>query len=86
MDPSKASRSSTPSGERTRERCEEITGSRLLVIRQYANGHTYGLGGRTHVDDHRPGSYTLLYYPMTEWLEEWEGETVFYDSQGRRLR
>ena len=34
-----------------RARCEELTGTSLCVIRQYANGHTYGPGGRTHVDD-----------------------------------
>jgi SM-20-related protein len=30
--------------------CEELARARLTVIRQYANGHTYGLGGRTHAD------------------------------------
>ena len=65
-----------------RERCEQLAGLSLKVIRQYANGHTYGLGGGVHVDDVRPGSYTLLYYPMAEWREEWEGETVFYDEDG----
>lgn len=65
-----------------RERCEQLAGAKLKVIRQYANGHTYGLGGGIHVDDARPGSYTLLYYPMAEWREEWEGETVFYDEDG----
>ena len=65
-----------------RQRCEELAGGTLKVIRQYANGHTYGLGGQIHVDDARPGSYTLLYYPMQEWREEWEGETVFYGEDG----
>jgi hypothetical protein len=65
-----------------RPRCEELAGGPLKVIRQYANGHTYGLGGGVHVDDVRPGSYTLLYYPMAEWREEWEGETLFYGEDG----
>jgi hypothetical protein len=65
-----------------RPRCEALAGAPLRVIRQYANGHTFGLGGRRHTDDTRPGSFTLLYYPMTEWKEEWEGETVFHDSGG----
>lgn len=65
-----------------RGRCEELTGSSLRVLRQYANGHTYGLGGRTHVDDTKPGYYTLLYYPMASWEPAWAGETVFHRTNG----
>jgi hypothetical protein len=65
-----------------RGRCEERTGTSLRVMRQYANGHTYGLGGRTHADDTRPGHYTLLYYPMPEWQPAWGGETVFHRTNG----
>jgi len=65
-----------------RERCEKLAGGPLRVIRQYANGHTYGLGGKPHPDDLRPGSFTLLYYPMPEWKDGWDGETVFLDDQG----
>jgi SM-20-related protein len=54
-------------------------------VRQYANGHTYGLGGQPHTDDARPGTFTLLYYPMPVWLPEWEGETLFYDLQGELI-
>src|SRR5256885_827095 len=63
-------------------RCEAIAGAPLRAIRQYANGHTYGLGGAAHLDDVRPGSYTLLYYPMPEWKDGWDGETVFFDGAG----
>jgi SM-20-related protein len=65
-----------------RERCEALAGGPLRVIRQYANGHTYGLGGKPHADDERPGSFTLLYYPMPEWKDSWDGETVFLDERG----
>jgi SM-20-related protein len=65
-----------------RERCEALAGGPLRVIRQYANGHTYGLGGKPHPDDVRPGSFTLLYYPMAEWQDGWDGETVFFDEHG----
>lgn len=65
-----------------RGRCEEQAGGALRVLRQYANGHTYGLGGRTHVDDTRPGSFTLLYYPMPIWHPAWGGETVFHRPDG----
>ena len=68
-----------------KDQCERLAGMPLRVVRQYANGHTYGLGGQPHVGDDRPGCYTLLYCPMEEWKENWEGETVFYDEQGEIL-
>ena len=68
--------------QQARARCEAIAGVRLRVIRQYANGHTYGLGGKPHLDDVRPGSFTLLYYPMQEWDAGWDGETVFLEPDG----
>jgi SM-20-related protein len=68
--------------QHVRARCEQATGAPLRVVRQYANGHTYGLGGRAHLDDARPGCFTLLYYPMSEWKDGWAGETVFYDEHG----
>ncbi len=69
--------------EHARPRCEELAGTSLRVRRQYANGHTYGLGGRPHQDD---GEFTLLYYPNPEWKDGWDGETVFYDRSGEILR
>lgn len=69
--------------EHARPRCEDIVGKPLRVLRQYANGHTYGQGGRLHHDDRRPDTYTLLYFPMPDWLVEWEGETVFYDGNDK---
>lgn len=68
--------------EHAKAQCEQKVGRSLHVVRQYANGHTYGQGGRPHLDDTRPGTYTLLYYPMPEWRPEWEGETMFVDPRG----
>ena len=68
--------------DHVRPRCEALAGGALRVIRQYANGHTYGLGGRPHLDDHQPGTFTLLYYPNPEWKDGWDGETVYYDEHG----
>lgn len=68
--------------EQARSRCEALAGHPLQVIRQYATGHTYGLGGKPHSDDRRPGCFTLIYYAMPEWKKEWEGETVFFDKEG----
>lgn len=68
--------------EHARAQCEKLAGTKLKVVRQYANGHTFGQGGRSHRDDERPGTYTLLYYPMPEWRVEWEGETMFVDERG----
>ena len=68
--------------EHVRPRCEALAGAPLRVVRQYANGHTYGLGGNPHADDIRPGTFTLLYYPNLEWKDGWDGETVYYDDAG----
>jgi SM-20-related protein len=65
-----------------RARCEELARGSLSVLRQYGNGHTYGLGGQAHADDPRPGHFTLLYYPMPEWNPGWGGETVFHHPDG----
>jgi SM-20-related protein len=67
--------------EHAKPRCEQLAHAPLRVVRQYANGHTYGQGGHPHRDDVRAGTYTLLYYPMPEWRPEWEGETMFVDEQ-----
>ena len=62
--------------------CESVAGHPLRVIRQYANGHTYGLGGQIHTDDERDRHFTLLYYPMLEWNPAWGGETVYHQPNG----
>ncbi len=63
-------------------RCEALAGHGLQVVRQYANGHTYGLGGQIHTDDQRAHFYTLLFYPMLTWDPGWGGETVFHQPNG----
>ena len=68
--------------EHARPHCEKAAERPLRVVRQYANGHTYGLGGQPHRDDTREGTFTLLYYPMPQWPPQWEGETLFYDARG----
>lgn len=65
-----------------RPKCEQLIGKPLKVLRQYANGHTYGLGGQAHTDDKREGCYTLLYYANPQWEQVWHGETIYYDEKG----
>jgi hypothetical protein len=65
-----------------KDQCEALAGMPLQVARQYATGHTYGLGGRVHADDTRENTFTLLVYPMPDWRAEWEGETLFYTPDG----
>jgi AraC-like DNA-binding protein len=64
-----------------KNQCEQLVGAPLVVLRQYANGHTFGQGGSIHTDDRREGCFTLLYYPMAQWEPAWEGETAFYQNQ-----
>ena len=68
--------------EHAKPHCEKQAGQALRVVRQYANGHTYGQGGQPHYDDVREHTYTLLYYPMLEWRADWEGETMYLASNG----
>jgi len=68
--------------ELAKPHCEKQAGRSLRVVRQYANGHTYGQGGQPHRDDGREHTYTLLYYPMLEWRVDWEGETMFLANNG----
>ena len=67
---------------RTQPRCEALAGAPLRVLSQYANGHTFGLGGDPHIDSSLPGTFTLLYYVNPVWEIGWDGETVFYDGAG----
>ncbi len=62
--------------------CEQKLGQTLRIIRQYANGHTYGQGGQVHQDDTREGACTLLYYPMPTWKHDWDGETMYFNAKG----
>ncbi len=64
--------------QHAKPKCEELLGKPLSVLRQYANGHTFGLGGEIHRDGSSSGCHTLLYYPVQEWSPNWDGETVFY--------
>jgi SM-20-related protein len=66
--------------------CEQRAGESLVVLRQYANGHTYGQGGLAHTDDQREGAFTLLVYPMAEWRADWAGDTVYYGPDGTIAR
>ena len=68
--------------QHAKPRCEEFVDRRLNVVRQYANGHTYGQGGQIHTDDVEAGTYTLIYYPMPIWESIWDGETIYQDANG----
>ncbi len=68
--------------EHAKPQCEELVGASLEVLRQYANGHTFGQGGKPHTDDSSPGTYTLIYYPMSQWHKDWDGGTVFQAEDG----
>jgi hypothetical protein len=66
--------------------CERLAGRSLRILRQYARAATDGQVGGTHPEDGRPGSFTLLYFPMPQWCPEWLGEAAFMDANGAVLR
>ncbi len=68
--------------QHAKAQCEGLIGAPLEVLRQYANGHTFGQGGRPHTDDDAAGTYTLIYYPMPRWHKDWDGGTEFHNGEG----
>jgi SM-20-related protein len=52
-----------------------------VLVRSYANGHTYGSDGTVHTDSASPRSFTTLYYPHERWSPNWGGETVFFNPE-----
>ena len=49
-----------------------------VLLRCYANGHTYGTEGYPHTDSTRLLDRTLVIYTVREWRREWGGETTVY--------
>lgn len=59
----------------------ELTGATGLGVRRiYCNNVHYGAHQHVH-DDSREG-VTALYFVNAEWIENWQGETIFYTSDG----
>lgn len=56
---------------------QETTNQEFLLERVYANGQTYGMRGKPHVDGHVDTCRTFLYYPMDSWDVQWGGKTAF---------
>jgi SM-20-related protein len=52
-----------------------------MLVRCYANGHTYGSDGSLHTDSASSKSYTCIYYPHDRWSPNWGGETVFFNRE-----
>jgi SM-20-related protein len=53
-----------------------------VLVRAYANGHTFGSDGHLHTDSEQPGHFTTIYYAHEIWEANWAGETVFFNSIG----
>lgn len=59
------------------KKIEETTGQEYDLERVYANGQTYGMRGKPHVDGYVSTCRTFLYYPMEYWDVQWAGKTAF---------
>jgi len=53
-----------------------------VLVRAYANAHTYGVEGYIHVDSKFPDDQTCVIYIEKDWQPEWAGETMFFDDDG----
>lgn len=62
------------------EHLRETTLSGHVLIRCYANGHTFGSDGSVHTDLLVEHSFTSVYYPHQRWEPNWGGETVLFDK------
>ena len=51
-----------------------------VLVRAYANAHTYGVEGYIHRDSKHDGDQTCVIYYEHDWKAEWAGETVFLDA------
>ncbi|CAB5220304.1 Oxoglutarate/iron-dependent dioxygenase [uncultured Caudovirales phage] len=51
-----------------------------ILLRCYANSHTYGVEGYPHTDSRRQFDKTVVIYMNREWKREWGGETMVYEG------
>lgn len=57
-----------------------------VLLRAYANAHTYGVEGSVHVDDPGvEGCISAVYYAHQKWHPNWAGETVFFADGGEGI-
>ena len=52
-----------------------------MLMRCYANGHTFGSDGSVHTDSLVEHSFTSVYYPHLKWEPNWGGETVLFNQE-----
>jgi hypothetical protein len=50
-----------------------------ILVRCYANRHTFGTEGYPHTDTDRAEDHTCVIYLNKDWKAEWGGETTFYN-------
>lgn len=51
-----------------------------VLLRCYANAHTYGTEGYPHLDARQPDFFTTIFYVNPVWKPDWAGETVFFNA------
>lgn len=57
-----------------------------VLVRAYANAHTYGVEGYIHRDSKFPEDQTCVIYVEKDWKAEWAGETVFLDDDNEIIK
>lgn len=65
-----------PIAELWKHLSESILADHVLV-RAYANAHTYGVEGTLHTDSKDPDYYSTILYAHDTWKFNWAGETAF---------
>lgn len=59
---------------------QELRPEGAILIRAYANRHTYGTEGYPHTDTTRAEDQTCVIYLNKKWNAAWGGETTFYNA------
>jgi SM-20-related protein len=52
-----------------------------VLVRAYANAHTYGVEGYVHKDSKFKEDQTVIIYYEKGWKAEWAGETIFLNDE-----
>lgn len=64
---------------------QEIFNNQAVLIRCYANRHTFGTEGYIHTDTTREQDHTIVIYLNEEWQANWGGETTFYNQDSTEI-
>lgn len=64
---------------------KEFYSGQAVLVRSYANRHTFGTEGYIHTDTERIEDQTCVVYMDEYWDANWGGETAFYNAEATEI-